>query len=111
MSLPMRLLNIVRLATLCSLAFLVTGCSTSTEKRADTDSPATPKPSLSIISISPNSVSARATAMTLTVNGTGFTTQTVIQVNGLNETTTYVSPTQVTALVAASQLISGADLR
>jgi hypothetical protein len=35
----------------------------------------------------------------------------VIQVNGLNEATTYVSPTQITALMPASQLTSGAVLK
>lgn len=63
-----------------------------------------------VTSFSPTSVAAGASVTTLTVNGTGFTTATVIQVGGIAEATTYVSSTQVTASVPASQLASGAQL-
>jgi hypothetical protein len=48
--------------------------------------------------------------LTLTVNGTGFLSTTTVEVNGVAETTTYVSATQVTAAVSASQLASGDQL-
>lgn len=46
----------------------------------------------------------------MTVNGTGFLSTTVIEVNQVAEPTSYVSSSQVTATVAASQLASAAHL-
>jgi hypothetical protein len=60
-----------------------------------------------VSSISPANVTAGAAATTLTVTGTGFLSSTNIQVGGTVEPTTYVSATQVTAAVPASQLASG----
>jgi hypothetical protein len=48
--------------------------------------------------------------MVLTVNGTGFLSTSVVQVNGVSETTTFVSSTELTANVAAAQLTQGAML-
>ncbi len=48
--------------------------------------------------------------MTLTVNGTNFLSTTTIQAGGVADPTTYVSGTQVTATVSATQLASGAQL-
>ncbi len=55
-----------------------------------------------ISSLSPNSAAAGGAALTLTVNGTGFTTESVVDWNGTGLTTTYVSSTQLTAAVPAS---------
>ena len=63
-----------------------------------------------ITSISPTTISAGATATTLTVNGTGFIASTAVQVGGVTEPTTFVSSTQVTAAIPASQLASGTQL-
>lgn len=59
-----------------------------------------PLPAIS--SISPTSATAGSGGLTLTVNGAGFNASTVIKVGGQNRTTTYVSPTQVTAAVLSS---------
>jgi hypothetical protein len=67
-----------------------------------------PDPSLS--SISPNSVSAGTNGLTLTVSGSNFIHGSVIQVNGSNRTTTFVSSTQLTATLPASDLAVGALL-
>jgi len=69
----------------------------------------TPTPTIS--SISPTSVPAGSNALTLTVSGSGFLSTSVVQVNSISEsTTTFVSSTELTATVPASQLVSGADL-
>ena len=68
----------------------------------------TPPPTIS--SISPTSVSAGSNALTLTVSGSGFLSTSVVQVNSISESTTFVSSTELTATVPASQLVSGADL-
>ena len=63
-----------------------------------------------VSSISPTTTVAGSADLTVTVNGTGFLTTTVIQVGGKAEATSYVSAIQVTAKVPAAQLMSGADL-
>jgi hypothetical protein len=65
---------------------------------------------LTTASVTPASIAAGSSATTLTVSGTGFTTSTVIQVGGTAEATTFISSTEVTAVVPASQLASGTTL-
>jgi hypothetical protein len=57
-----------------------------------------------ISSIAPSTVLAGNAAMTVTITGTGFTPSTVIELAGVSEPTTYVSSTQVTAVIPTSQL-------
>ena len=61
---------------------------------------------LSITSLSPTTATAGGPAFTLTVNGMGFVTGSIVQWNGTPLTTTYVSATQLTATVAASLIAS-----
>ena len=65
---------------------------------------------LSVSSISPKNVTAGSNTLTLTVNGSGFVSSSVVQVGGTAEITTYVSASQLTATVPASQLTSGAEM-
>ncbi len=55
-------------------------------------------------SLNPDHKTAGDVSFTLTVNGTGFVSNSVIQWNGTNLTTTYVSDTQLTALVPATDI-------
>ncbi len=64
----------------------------------------------SVTSISPAAVTAGSGAFTLTVNGTGFLNTTVVEVGSVAEQTTYLSSTQLTAAIPASQVTSGAQL-
>ena len=58
-------------------------------------------------SISPSSKIAGTGTFTLTVNGANFISGTsIVAWNGSNRTTTYVSPTQLTASIPASDIIS-----
>ena len=68
--------------------FAVTGTSTTPQ-------------GLSITNLNPPGITAGANAFTLTVNGTGFTSASTVQWNGSTLTTTFVSPTQLTAAVPA----------
>ncbi len=52
---------------------------------------------LAITSLSPASAISGGPAFTLTVNGYGFTSDTVVEWNNAPLPTTYVSPTQLTA--------------
>jgi hypothetical protein len=61
-----------------------------------------PQPSIS--SLAPTSASAGGAAFTLTVNGANFVASSVINWNSAPLTTTYVSATQITAQVPASDI-------
>ena len=66
--------------------------------------PASSAPILS--SLKPAVVIAGSTGPVLTVNGTGFTSSSTVLWNGASRSTTYVSPTQLTAAVTASDISS-----
>jgi hypothetical protein len=66
-----------------------------------------PAPSLS--AISPTSAAAGSTALTLTVTGSDFVAASAIAWNGTALTTTFVSSTQLTALVPASDLTTAGN--
>jgi hypothetical protein len=63
---------------------------------------ALPVPTIS--SISPTSVVVGGPSLSLTVNGTGFATTSVVRVNGSNRTTTFVSATRLTATILANDI-------
>ncbi len=67
-----------------------------------------PVPSLS--SISPSNVTAGSAGFTLTVNGGNFVSGSIVRVNGSNRTTTFVSSTQLTATIPASDIASPGTL-
>jgi uncharacterized protein YdgA (DUF945 family) len=55
-------------------------------------------------SLSPSSATAGDAGFTLTVNGSGFVSDSVVQWNGASRTTTYVSATQLTAAILATDI-------
>jgi len=57
-------------------------------------------------SISPASVAAGSAGFTLTASGTNFTSGTKLLWNGIAQTTTVVSNTQLTAAISAAQIIN-----
>src|SRR3989441_11294175 len=61
-------------------------------------------PPPAITSISPTSVTAEGSAFTLVVAGTNFMDFPQVEVNGTPRTTSYVSPTQLTATVLANDI-------
>lgn len=65
-------------------------------------------PSLS--SISPASVPAGSSGFTLTANGSAFNGGSILQVNGANRVTNFISGTQLTAAIPASDVTLGAYL-
>jgi hypothetical protein len=67
-----------------------------------------PLPTIS--TLSPESVSAGGGGFTLVINGTNFITASVVQVNGSNRATTFVSKTQLTATISSGDIASRADL-
>lgn len=67
-----------------------------------------PAPSLS--TISPTTVSAGGSGFTLTVNGSNFVAGSVVRVNGANRSTTFISTTQLTASIPASDIAAAGNL-
>jgi hypothetical protein len=59
-----------------------------------------------VTSISPTSAIVGGAAFTLTVNGSGFDSKSVVQWNGSSRTTTFVSATQITAAITAADIVS-----
>ena len=90
------------------LVVCLNGCGGGSSSAGSSRGGTTPAPAIS--SINPAKVPAGSSALTLTVNGSGFLSTSVVQVNGTAETTTYVSSTQSTAIVPANQLASAAEL-
>src|ERR1039458_5973278 len=63
-------------------------------------------PTPSISTLSPNSATAGGLAFILTINGSGFLSGSIVQWNGSALSTNYVSGTQLTASVPATQIAS-----
>ena len=61
-------------------------------------------PAPTATSLSPTSATAGGAAFTLTVNGTGFVSTSVVKFNGAAKTTTFVSATQLTAAITAADI-------
>src|SRR5580692_9669920 len=57
-----------------------------------------------LVSITPTSAIVGSTAPTLTVNGSGFATNSVVEVNGAARVTTFVSATELTAVLLAGDI-------
>ena len=77
-----------------------------TKSSASTFTINAPPPPPTITSLSPTSAIAGAAAFTLTVNGAGFVSGATVQWGGSNRTTTYMSATQLTAAITATDIAS-----
>jgi hypothetical protein len=60
-----------------------------------------------LTSLSPQNVTSGAGTTALTLTGTNFTRQSVAYVNGVKQTTTYVSPTSLTVAAAPNRVTAG----
>lgn len=84
--------------------FIVSGCGGGSSGGSSSVSP-TPPPVLT--SVSPNTVIPGGAGFTLTVTGSNFTTMSTVDWNGAARQTTFVSSTQLTAQIAASDIANG----
>ena len=80
------------------LAILCFGCG----GYSSPNSPAAPAVVPVLAAIVPNSANAGASAFTLTVNGSSFNNNAVVNWNGAPRTTTHVTAQQLTAAIAAA---------
>ncbi|MCI0387960.1 MAG: IPT/TIG domain-containing protein [Acidobacteria bacterium] len=68
-----------------------------------------PNPTPTVTSINPSTVNAGGAALTLTVNGTGFVSSSVVQLNGANRTTMFVNAGQLTAQITAEDIATSGE--
>jgi hypothetical protein len=57
-----------------------------------------------ISTLVPNNTGTGAPSFTMTINGSGFTTNSVVFFNAVAEPTTFMSPTQLAAMIPASAI-------
>ncbi len=65
-------------------------------------------PTFNVVTISPNSAAAGSSGLTLTVNGLGFSSSSIVQWNGKPLATTFVNSGELTAQVPTAELASAA---
>ena len=65
---------------------------------------------ISIASISPSTISLSASPVSISITGTGFTTSSVVELNGTPIATTFQSATAITATIPAADLASASTL-
>jgi C1A family cysteine protease len=85
------------------------GGGTSTPQTFTVSGPPAPAPVLT--GISPGAMMAGGPAFTLTATGSGFASRSVIQWNGADRPTTYVSATQLTAAIPAADIAMAGTAR
>jgi len=84
---------------LVSVFGLVAGCGDDNNRKSSNPVPV-------LTSVAPVSVVAGGVDFTLTATGTGFVTGSVVRWNGAGRSTTFVSATQLTAVIPASDIAS-----
>ncbi|PYV19998.1 MAG: hypothetical protein DMG07_00560, partial [Acidobacteria bacterium] len=97
-----------RLAALALACLLIATLQAADTPRPETTSTDTPEQILApaISSISPSSAPAGGPAFTLTVNGSEFTPLSVVRWNGADRSTAFVSLSQLTASIPATDIAS-----
>ena len=96
---PRPWINRFLVVVLVSILGVVAGCSDDDNKKSKNPVPV-------LTSVSPTTAAAGGAGFTLTTNGTGFVSGSVVHWNGATRTTTFVSGTQLTAAVPASDIVS-----
>lgn len=89
---------------LFALALIVVACGSGGSPAPSSPSPPPSNPLPSVSSLSPDNALVGGADFTLTVNGSGFISSSVIRWNGSDRTTTFVSSVQLTATVPASDI-------
>jgi hypothetical protein len=96
---PQRWCTQLFVVLLVSILAVVAGCS-------DDDNNKSKNPVPVLTSVSPTAAAAGGAGFTLTANGTGFVSGSSVHWNGTTRTTTFVSGTQLTAAIPASDIAS-----
>ena len=98
----------MKIAGVLSLVVLIAGCG-------GYSSPSQPAPQPAIVpvldAIIPNTATAGAASFTLTVNGSKFNDNAVVNWNGAQRTTTNVTAQQLTAAIAAADVATAGTVK
>ena len=105
----MKPLHVPVLLSCLGVTLMLAGCGGSSGDSGGGEGGSNP-PVPAITSIAPTNVTAGSASLTLTVNGTGFLTTSIVQVGKVSEATTYVNGTELTAIIPGSQLTTGEQL-
>ncbi len=114
-SLPTSLVNPNQLTASVAASLIATSGTaqvtvTSGGVTSDTPRPFTILPGPAITGLSPPSTTAGGAALTLTINGSGFSSDAVVQWNGSALSTTFVNANQLTAPVSAALIATAASV-
>jgi len=97
----------MKIAGVLSLVVVIAGCG-------GYSSPSQPAPQPAIVpvvaAIIPNTANAGAASFTLTVNGSKFNNNAVVNWNGAQRTTTHVTAQQLTAAIAAADIATAGTM-
>jgi hypothetical protein len=96
----MKIAKTVLLAALLAVGLACGGYSSNSTQ----NTPPGPGTMPNITALAPNSANSPGAAFVLTVNGTNFNTNATINWNAVAQTTTYVSGSQLTATIPASDV-------
>jgi hypothetical protein len=99
----MKTLSTVLLAALCAFTL---ACGYSSKATT----PATAGAMPSITQLAPDNMNSGGAAFVLTVNGSDFSTKATINWNGTAQTTSYVSASQLTATISATDIANPATV-
>jgi len=99
----MKTLSTISLAALIALTL---ACGYSSKSTTPAVAGAMP----SIAALAPDNTNSGGAAFTLTVNGSNFSTKAAINWNGTAQTTTYVSTSQLTATISATDIATPASV-
>jgi len=97
-------MKLTRLFFIVLFVFCYVSCKKNEVSSGGGGGVTTQNPTPATLSISPNAALAGGASFTLVVNGTGFINSSVIKWGGNTLTTTYVSATQLTAIVPATNI-------
>jgi len=98
------------LALTLSLLGSLAGCAGNSSSGGGTTTGTSTTPTPAVTAISPATLPAGSAATTVTITGSDFVSTSMVEAGGMEEATTYVSATQLTATVPAAQLTDGAEL-
>ena len=97
-------MKLTRLFFIVLFVFCYVSCKKNEVSSGGGGGGTTQNPTPATLSISPNAALAGGASFTLVVNGSGFINSSVIKWDGNILTTTYVSTTQLTAIVPATNI-------
>ena len=96
----------MKLISLLFLMILCVGCGTMPPKTAMSQPGVVP----AIVELSPDNAHAGSPGITLTINGSSFASGATVNFNGVQQTTTFLTPNQLIATIPASAMATAGTM-